>query len=122
MSEGRVYSVGQARAHLAALRPALDEIVVVRADAAELQASLQGGPPTDLGGLPELKAAQARLDELVSTVTEDDVQLKGIAPLLLDFPAEIDGHDALLCWLEGDSDLAWWHRADLGFLGRRPLA
>ena len=118
---GRVYTVEQARAHLAALRPALDEIVVVRADAAELQAALQGGPPTDLGGLPELKAAQARLDELVSTVTEDAVQLKGIAPLLLDFPAEVDGEPALLCWLEGDAELGWWHRADLGFLGRRPL-
>jgi len=27
----------------------------------------------------------------------------------------------LLCWLEGDPDLAWYHRVDLGFAGRRPL-
>ncbi|HVF20159.1 MAG TPA: DUF2203 domain-containing protein [Mycobacteriales bacterium] len=118
---GRRYSVEQARAHLAALRPTLDEIVALRADAAELQAAVQGGPLTDLGGLPELKAAQARLDELISVLTEDDVQVKGIAPLLLDFPGEVDGEPALLCWLEGDDDVDWWHREDLGFLGRRRL-
>ena len=117
----RRYTVEQARAHLAALRPVLDEIVSLRADAAELQASVAGGKPTDLGGLPELKAAQARLDELVSLLTADDVQVKGIAPLLLDFPGELVGEEVLLCWLEGDDDVEWWHREDLGFLGRRRL-
>jgi hypothetical protein len=28
----------------------------------------------------------------------------------------------LLCWLEGDRELAWYHRLDTGFAGRRPLA
>jgi arsenite methyltransferase len=27
----------------------------------------------------------------------------------------------LLCWLEGDPKLSWYHRLDLGFAGRRPL-
>ncbi len=71
--------------------------------------------------LAELKAAQARLDELMTTVQQTGTELKGFAPLLLDFPAELDGVPVLLCWLEGDSDLAWYHRADLGFAGRRRL-
>ncbi|MBQ1015990.1 DUF2203 family protein, partial [Micromonospora sp. M51] len=25
------------------------------------------------------------------------------------------------CWLEGDSDVRWYHRAECGFAGRRPL-
>jgi hypothetical protein len=33
----------------------------------------------------------------------------------------MDGVPVLLCWLEGDEELAWYHRADLGFLGRRRL-
>ena len=118
----RRYTVEQARAHLAALRPTLDEIVALRADAAELQSSVQGGPPTDLGGLPELKAAQARLDELLTAVQQTGVDLKGFAPLLLDFPGVDDDEPVLLCWLEGDADVVWWHREDLGFLGRRRLA
>ncbi|HVE64796.1 MAG TPA: DUF2203 domain-containing protein [Mycobacteriales bacterium] len=116
-----LYSVAQARLRLASLQPSLAEIVALRADTAELQMSLQGGPPTDLGGLPELKAAQARLDELLSALADGDVQVKGIAPLLLDFPAELDGESVLLCWVEGEVDLGWYHRSDLGFLGRRPL-
>ncbi len=115
------FTVAEARAALDALRPVLADLVALRADAAELAASLQGGPPTALGGLPELKAAQARLDELMQQVQEQGVELKGWAPLLLDFPAVLDGVPVLLCWLEGDGELAWYHRADLGFPGRRRL-
>jgi hypothetical protein len=119
----QVFSVDEARALLAELRPVLDEIVTVRADAAELNLALAreaGGSP--LGGLPELKAAQARLDDLLTAVQRAGVELKGFAPLLLDFPGWMDGGPVLLCWLEGDADLAWYHRAELGFAGRRPLS
>jgi len=116
-----VYTVEEARAALAALRPVLDGVIAVRADAAELASAVQEGVPSRLGGLPELKAAQARLDELLSSVAGHDLQLKGVAPVLLDFPAVLDGEPVLLCWLEGEPELAWYHRADLGFLGRRRL-
>lgn len=117
-----LFNVPEARQELTRLRPVLDEIVAVRADAAELAASLNAdGAPTDLGGLPELKAAQARLDDLMTTVQSTGAELKGFAPLLVDFPAELDGVPVLLCWLEGDDGLDWYHRADLGFAGRRPL-
>jgi hypothetical protein len=49
------------------------------------------------------------------------VELKGIAPLLLDFPADLDDVPVLLCWLEGETGLTWYHRTDLGFAGRRRL-
>jgi arsenite methyltransferase len=117
-----LFTVPEARAELDRLRPVLDEIVVVRADAAELAASLNpGGRPTRLGGLPELKAAQAALDELMTKVQQTGAELKGFAPLLVDFPADLDGVPVLLCWLEGDPELAWYHRLDLGFAGRRRL-
>jgi len=117
-----MFDVIDARAELARLAPELDEFVRTRADVAELAASLeQGGLPTQLGGLPELKAAQARFDELMTRIQQSRAELKGLAPLLLDFPAEIDGVPVLLCWLEGDAELAWYHRVDLGFAGRRRL-
>jgi hypothetical protein len=117
-----LFTVDEARAELTRLRPVLDEIVGLRADAAELGAALSdGSAPTAFGGLPEFKAAQARLDELMTHVQQSGADLKGFAPLLVDFPSEIDGVPVLLCWLEGDGDLAWYHRVDLGFAGRRPL-
>jgi hypothetical protein len=116
-----LYSAAEARAVLERLRPVLGELIEVRADLAELGAAVQSDTPCRLGGLPELKAAQARLDDLLSSVVGAGVEVKGIAPLLLDFPAVFDGERVLLCWLEGDADLGWYHRADLGFAGRRPL-
>ncbi|MEP6666328.1 MAG: DUF2203 domain-containing protein [Nocardioidaceae bacterium] len=117
-----LFTVAEAKAQLNALRPLLDEFVTLRADAAELGSALAGaGTPTTLGGLPEFKAAQARLDDLMAQIQATGVELKGLAPLLLDFPAELGGEDVLLCWLEGDAELAWYHRVDLGFAGRRPL-
>lgn len=82
---------------------------------------MRTGALTALGGLPELKGAQARLDELLTQVQATGAELKAIAPLLLDFAGELDGVPVLLCWLEGDRELGWYHRADLGFAGRRPL-
>jgi hypothetical protein len=117
-----MYTVAQARQALAELLPRLDEIVTLRADTAELAAAVANGAATTLGGTPEFKAAQARLDELITQLSSEDMQLKGLAPLLLDFPSELDGVPVLLCWLEGDRELSWYHRLDLGFAGRRPLA
>lgn len=117
-----LFTVPQARAQLARLRPVLDELVVVRADLVELSAALApDGEPTPLGGLPERKAAEARLNELMTAVQETGADLKGVAPLLLDFPADLDDVPVLLCWLEGEPELRWYHRLDLGFAGRRRL-
>jgi hypothetical protein len=116
-----VYSVEQARAVLAELRPLIEDLIRLRADAAELTAAVRNGDTSPLGGLPELKAAQARMDEVLSSIAAKDIQIKGLAPLLLDFPGQLDGVPVLLCWLEGDPDLSWYHRDDLGFAGRRPL-
>ncbi|WTW98070.1 DUF2203 domain-containing protein [Streptomycetaceae bacterium NBC_01309] len=118
-----LFTVDEAREALTELLPVLDEIVALRGRAAELSADLAtGGGPTPDGGLPELKGMHARLDELMTRVQETGAELKGFAPLLVDFPSDLaDGTPVHLCWLEGDRELAWYHRQDLGFPGRRPL-
>lgn len=117
-----LFTVPEARRELERLLPVLDEIVVVRADVVELAAALTpGGEPTALGGLPERKAAEARLNELMTEIQGTGADLKGVAPLLVDFPADLDGVPVLLCWLEGEPALSWYHRLDLGFAGRRRL-
>lgn len=117
-----LFTLAEARAELARLRPILDELVVLRADMVELSAALAGhGEPSPLGGLPERKATEARMNELMTEVQETGAEFKGIAPLLVDFPADLDGVPILLCWLEGEPELRWYHRLDLGFAGRRPL-
>ena len=112
-----LFTVEEARRVLAELRPVLDELVALRADAAELAAAVRAGGP----GLADLKGYEARLDELMTTVQQTGVELKGWAPLLVDFAADLDGVPVMLCWLEGDRALEWYHRSDLGFAGRRRL-
>jgi hypothetical protein len=116
-----LFTLAEARTELLRLLPQLDRVVGLRAEAAELAAACRTGTRSELGGLAELKAAQAALDELLTEVQQSGVQLKGLAPLLIDFPGERDGVEVLFCWLEGDRELAWYHRTDLGFAGRRRL-
>ncbi|GAA5065700.1 hypothetical protein HNP84_001285 [Thermocatellispora tengchongensis] len=117
----RIFTVDEARAMVPEVRRRAAEFVRARADLAELSYDLRMGRPSPLGGLAEAKAYEARMDEILSWFDDRGIEVKGVAPLLVDFPAELDGVSVRLCWLEGDAELAWYHRSELGFLGRRPL-
>jgi hypothetical protein len=117
----RSFTVAQARELMPAVLSHGDELIEVRANLVELQSSLAAGERSQLGGLPEAKAYQARLSELLGWFPAQGIDLKGFAPLLLDFPAELDGEPVLLCWLEGEAELAWYHRLAYGFAGRRRI-
>jgi hypothetical protein len=114
------FTVDGARELLSELRAQTDELVEVRAQLADAQLAQRTGE-SPAGGVPEVKALEARLHELVEGFTERGVQVKGIAPLLLDFPAEVEGREGLLCWVEREPDLAYWHPIETGFMGRRPI-
>ena len=116
-----LFTHDEAQAELQRLLPVLAEVVRLRADATEIGAALRSGTSSPLGGRAELKAAEARLDDLMTQVQGTGAEIRGIAPLLVDFPSQLDGAPVLLCWLEGDDRLAWYHRPELGLAGRRPL-
>lgn len=115
------FTLAEARAALAELRPRLDALVQTRADLAELRADLAAGNPSPLGGKAEAKGLEARFYADLERVSANRVQLKGWAPLLLDWPGVRDGAPVLWCWLEGEPEIGWYHRLDSGFPGRRPL-
>lgn len=117
----RTFSVAEARDLLPQVRRQADELVTVRADLAELATDLDRGVHTALGGIAEHKALTARMSELRSWFLDSGLEVKGLAPLLLDFPAVLAGVSVRLCWLEGEQELAWYHRTDVGFAGRRAL-
>jgi hypothetical protein len=113
--------VDEACALIPEVRRRVGAFVEARADLAELSVDLHQGAPSALGGVAEMKALQARLDEMLEWFTGRGIEVKGYAPFLVDFPAVLDGVSVRLCWLEGESDLRWYHRSDLGIAGRRPL-
>jgi hypothetical protein len=100
----RIFTLKEARLLMPDLLAKADEAVAARADLVELQSALNQGSASPLGWF-----------------TAEGLDLKGIAPLLLDFPAQLDGNDVLLCWLEGERELRWYHKPEYGFAGRRPI-
>ena len=49
------------------------------------------------------------------------VLLKMVQPGLIDFPAVVDGEEALICWQEGEERASHYHGWHDGFQGRKPL-
>lgn len=120
-ADAQPVSLDQARAALARLRPRLDRFLALRADLAELRADLAAGAASRHGGMPELKGIEARLHAELEFFPLAGAQVKGFAPLLLDWPGTRQDVPVLWCWLEGEDDIGWYHRADCGFPGRRPV-
>jgi hypothetical protein len=121
MTHRRTFTVDAARALLPEVLLHADEFIRARGDLTELLDALQAGATSALGGVAEAKALEARIDELLSWFGDQGLDVKGVAPLLLDFWSDLDGEPVLLCWLEGERELAWYHRPEHGFAGRRPL-
>ena len=79
-------SLARANEILTRLRPQIDQLVGMRADLAELQADMAATGSSAFGGLAEAKALEARLYATMEQITAEGVQVKGYAPLLLDWP------------------------------------
>lgn len=103
------------------VRSRVDALIEVRADLTELSMDLRRLGSSPLGGMAEMKALQAQLDHMLEWFSAQHVEIKGLAPVLVDFPAELDGESVRLCWLEGETTLSWYHRSDLGLAARRRL-
>jgi hypothetical protein len=121
VADRRLFHVPEARELLPAVRERVDALIEVRADLTELSVDLRRFGSSPLGGMAEMKALQARLDHMLEWFSTQGIEIKGLAPVLIDFPAELDGESVRLCWLEGEPDLSWYHRSDLGLAGRRRL-
>jgi hypothetical protein len=70
---------------------------------------------------PDLAEHARDLERGVAEIERLGCQFKGLDLGLVDFPTQIDGSTALLCWQYGEKEVAYWHRPDEGFAGRRPL-
>ncbi|MEU4514498.1 DUF2203 domain-containing protein [Nonomuraea wenchangensis] len=117
----RLFTVDEARALLPEIIDDAGLIIAARADLAEIAHDRQTRGHSALGGIPEIKALEARIEDVLGGWTGRGIEVKGVAPVLVDFPAVLDGVSVRLCWIEGEPELAWYHRTDLGFAGRRPL-
>jgi hypothetical protein len=75
---------------------------------------------------PTANGQAARLDQEIAALIEqlqaDGIVVRDPARGLIDFPALApSGETYLLCWLDGEDAIEWWHWPDAGFAGRTPI-
>jgi len=129
----RTFTPEEANEALVRVRPLVERMVAARRallDAQRRQAELVARVASNGGGLtpPDVSAvaaeAQQASAELVAVVEELQglgVQVKDLDRGLVDFPCVHRGREVLLCWELGEEEVAFWHGADEGYAGRRPL-
>jgi hypothetical protein len=129
----RHFTPEEANAALEQVRPLVEQLVACREEHAraverqeELERKIRGNgggiPPAELASATaEVDALARRLSRLVDEIASHGAQVKDLDTGLIDFPALRRGETVLLCWQLGEDEIAWWHRVDDGFAGRRPL-
>ncbi|MEA2509124.1 MAG: hypothetical protein QOG21_1206 [Actinomycetota bacterium] len=117
------YTAAEANALLPYLAPAVVELRERYEEATKIRAMVVTASASNGWSTERQKWSRTlgRVDELIERLEEWNVLLRDISTGLVDFPAIIDGRDAYLCWRLGEPEVAFWHFADDGFSGRRPL-
>lgn len=129
----RYFTLDEAAAALRELRPVAERMVELHralVEASDRRAELRETVAGNGGGLvpTEIAEADAEVEQLraalgaaVARIQSEGVLVKDLDSGLLDFPALRGGREILLCWRVGEDEIGWWHGADEGFAGRKPL-
>jgi hypothetical protein len=127
----RHFTRDEANALLAQVRPLTQQLVEHRAALAAAQSELRqlalqiagnGGAVDGAAVLDERIAREhAGVARCVNLIHELGGVVKDADAGLVDFPAQVAGDEAFLCWRLGEDEIAYWHGIDEGFPGRKPL-
>ena len=129
----RTFTLEEANEAVAELRPVVERMVQHRRNltaAQILQAELvtriagNGGDmvPSDLHeAAGAIQREAAAISECADRINAVGAEVKSLEDGLLDFPSERGDEVVLLCWQLGEDEIRYWHRADEGFAGRKPL-
>ncbi|MGD9854316.1 MAG: DUF2203 domain-containing protein [Planctomycetaceae bacterium] len=134
LEKQRLFSVDDANRMLPLIKRIVSDIVSVSEELDEHQFSLDVlgfGPLESSGNVSEaedwdrrqqqIDAAEDRMDEYVTELAELGVELQDASIGEVDFPTQVDGEQACLCWRLGEPKVAFWHWEDAGFDLRQSL-
>ena len=73
---------------------------------------------------PEIIRLMDMLDELFDEIEDLGCYYKdwNFTVGLVDFPARVNGKDALFCWRSDEETIEYFHDEESGYSGRRPLS
>lgn len=129
----RTFTVEEANAAVVELRPIVEQMVrhgrnlaAAQRRQAELVTRIAGNggdmAPSDLReAAATIEREAAAVGKCADLIDEAGAQIKSLEEGLLDFPAIRGDEVVLLCWKLGEDEIGYWHGADEGFAGRKPL-
>jgi hypothetical protein len=122
----RYFTLEEASAALATIKPLMDEIQNIREEILEQQPETWEAIQRSAGngGNPKLSKMVKtfdRLDVLLHRILATGAEIKDINTGLLDFLALRNGEPVYLCWKYGEDKIEYWHELDAGFAGRQPI-
>jgi hypothetical protein len=125
MRHERHYTVEEANAALPWVRERVERLRAARERLGDDEArhALDQASPGNGGGEPGRVVSEGfvAMRDALNELQAVDVVLRDLERGLVDFPALRDGEEVYLCWIEGEPEVAFWHRPDAGFAGREPL-
>jgi hypothetical protein len=120
----RYWTLDEASVELPRVRAQVQRIRQLVAEARERGSRAAGnGHAVSTNGQGGAQEGDTELRALVETLQRDGIVLRDPDRGLIDFPAQSQsGREYLLCWLDGEEAIDWWHWPDAGFAGRTPLS
>jgi hypothetical protein len=121
----RHFTLEEANAHipwvvekLAALRDARERLTDQQA-----RQALTEGSPTNGGGHPGKQVGEAfvELQNGIAAFDHRGIVLRDLDSGLIDFPSIRADEEVYLCWIDGETEIEFWHSLDAGYAGRQPL-
>jgi hypothetical protein len=122
----RDWTLEEATAELPRVRRIVQRIRELVASARERAAHPGGAngvkPSSNGHGSRARTDVEQELHTLVEELTAEGIVVRDPGRGLIDFPARsASGREYLLCWLDGEDAIEWWHWPEAGFAGRTPL-
>ena len=108
---------------VAAMVRRVRELVAAAQEHAREHGGSGAAPVSGNGHGPKVQADDRELRALVTDLEQRGIIVRDPARGLIDFPATSpSGRTYLLCWLDGEHAIDWWHWPDDGFAGRTPIS
>jgi len=126
-NEVHLFTPQEASKLLSDIKPKMKELIEKKKVVAKLHNDIER---YNLFGFrtAELAEKAAQLDALVEDMNREvseledlGVEVKDLDYGLVDFPAEKYGEKVMLCWRYGEPEVAFWHKPNEGFNGRKSL-
>jgi hypothetical protein len=119
----RKYTVAEANELLPHLAPTLVELREKFEDATQIRQTVARAAMGNgwSSNRDRWSRTLARVAELLERLEQWDIVLRDVSTGLVDFPTEMAGDDAYLCWRLGELDVGYWHSTNEGFANRKPL-